>query len=45
LKTSEQVSPADAALTEAVDALMQFGGLMLRTGTEGRSGCASAWAS
>jgi uncharacterized membrane protein YjjP (DUF1212 family) len=25
---------ADAALTEAVDALMQFGGLMLRTGTE-----------
>jgi uncharacterized membrane protein YjjP (DUF1212 family) len=36
LKTSEQASPAgaDAALTEAVDALIEFGGLMLRTGTE-----------
>ena len=28
------MSPADAALTEAVDALIEFGGLMLRTGTE-----------
>jgi uncharacterized membrane protein YjjP (DUF1212 family) len=36
LKTSEQMHPAgvDAALIEAVDALNEFGGLMLRTGTE-----------
>lgn len=36
MKTSEHVSPAgaEAALTQAVDALIEFGGLMLRTGTE-----------
>jgi uncharacterized membrane protein YjjP (DUF1212 family) len=36
LSKSDQVTSdgADAALTEAVDVLMQFGGLMLRTGTE-----------
>ena len=36
MKTSEHVLPAgaDAALTQAVDALIEFGGLMLRTGTE-----------
>ena len=36
MKPSEQVQPvgADSALTEAVDALIEFGTLMLRTGTE-----------
>ena len=36
MKTSEHVQPpgTDAALTEAVDALLEFGGLMLRAGTE-----------
>ena len=36
MRTSEQVHSAgsDAALTEAVDALIEFGTLMLSTGTE-----------